>query len=215
MGHASKKINKKYLEEKIQSERIKKFIYAGDCEVYGRACMYLDKQEESINAFKKAAELEDILIERIKLGSAVGDISREVHRKANFLRLAGEVEEAKAVYREAKEMYEQLLEENKYPYSRKSYMIEYLDTMFFLKEYEKCIEYNKECPMHYAIAYSKGILNNDNELIGETIERIKKDAKNEKVGPGEESGVTSATWDWYEIGLKLLGLPSRIDYIDW
>ena len=46
MGYASKKINKKYLNEVIESERVKKFIYIGDCEIYGRACMYLDKKEE-------------------------------------------------------------------------------------------------------------------------------------------------------------------------
>ena len=215
MGYASKKINKKYLNEVIESERVKKFIYIGDYEIYGRACMYLDKQEESINAFKKAAELEDILIERIKLGSAVGDISREVHRKANFLRLAGEVKEAKAVYREAKEMYEQLLEENKYPYYRDRYIGGYISTLFFLKEYEKCLTFGEEWEETYPVWLSRAILNNDKESIGKMIERTKRHAKEVRIGPGEESGSTTSIWDWYEIGMKLLGLPSRIDYIDW
>ena len=215
MGYASKKIDKKYLEGRIESYEKRGVVNWRRAEVCARASLYLDREDKAKEYFEKASYMIDTLIDICKDDDALYELSRAIHTKANFLRLAGEVEEAKVVYREAKEMYEQLLEENKYPYYRDVYMGRYLCTLFFLKEYEKCIDLGKGKEEIYPVAFSMAILNNDKDAVGNLIDRIKRHAKEAKVGPGEEDGTVIAIWDWYEIGMKLLGLPSRIDYIDW
>ena len=215
MGYASKNINRKYLEEAIKSYEKRGVTNWGRAEVCARTSLYLDREDKAKDYFEKASYMIDTLIDICKDDDALYELSRAIHTKANFLRLAGEVEEAKVVYREAKEMYEQLLEENKYPYYRDVYMGRYLCTLFFLKEYEKCLTFGEEWEETYPVWLSRAILNNDKESIGKMIERTKRHAKEVRIGPGEESGSTTSIWDWYEIGMKLLGLPSRIDYIDW
>ena len=211
------KINKKKLNENKERKKRQGFMIPGDYEIYARACLYLNEKEESIEYFNKASNEVDVVIKTYEKRNELENVVKEKHIKANYLRLADKKEESQKLYKEVKELYEKVLPSD---YKKNierwcTIVTYYADVFFFLKEYEQCIQIGEQVTLNIPISakYAKAILNKDNEEIKNIVNDIIEDGKSTRLSPGTDSNCTTALWDWYEIGLQLLGLPSRIDYI--
>ena len=99
MGYASKKINKKYLEEAIKSYEKRGVTNWRRAEVCARASLYIDREDKAKEYFEKASYMIDTLIDICKDDDDLNELSKAIHTKANFLRLSRDVEKAKVVYR--------------------------------------------------------------------------------------------------------------------
>jgi len=211
------KINKKKLLENIELKEFMGLEFGSGYEVCARAFMYLDRQNEAIEYFYKAAEQLNVTIKAYKDKKILENMAKVMHEKANLLRLAGKKVESQKLYKEVKELYEKVLPSD---YKKNierwcTIVTYYADVFFFLKEYEQCIQIGEQVTLNIPISakYAKAILNKDNEEIKNIVNDIIEDGKSTRLSPGTDSNCTTALWDWYEIGLQLLGLPSRIDYI--
>lgn len=185
-------------------------------EYMARAYMYLGEFKAYIDSMERALAEQERQI-KIRLDSGIKiRIASAIHTKANFQRLLFKEEESRNTFIEARDMYKECLPDDYDKDLDRWYTPLYrLSTVeFHLGNYEKSVFYFNQISGTRPVAgmISEAILDNNNRnKLERIIEIIKKDTSNVPIGM--ENGGTTALWDFYEICLQLLGLPSVLDEI--
>ena len=212
------KPNKKKLLENVERQllRYERRPLDVSYDSLARTYMYLKEFSKYCDAMEKALEMQEGQINLAKEKNGPYSIASEIHTKANFLRLLFREEESRRVFKEALRLYKQALPEDyrNDPDTYRNVIVQISTVEFHLGNYQNSIDicetYKGEKPIAEMI--SRAILDGNNpEILEKTMDIIKKE--NRGIPMGMENGNTTSLWDFYEICLQLLGLPSILDEI--
>ncbi len=214
------KVNIKKIHKRISTqEKIMKeigVITTSNLETYGRCLLYLGEKAKAKEYFLEAAKYSEKTMNISKEQGRIEEFVRHKHMQANYYRLVGETERSQILFTEARLVYEKILYDTYQGDDERgiSILSNLSGCCFFLGNYQSAYEYGKRVK-HWeppAKGYALGLLNNSsNIIIEEAVEKVIKDIKSERVAPGDECMSTTSLWDWYQVGLRLLGLPSILD----
>lgn len=213
--HKSLKVDEQKLRQRM--EFIEQFCTQmswSDHERYARCLVYLGEKSKAIPYFLKAVADMERLIKIVAEKKNLEQIYCYQHIQANYYRLAGEKEKSQQILHELVLSYVDLYEQT-YKRNAKqgiSILNRLSDCIFFIEDYEKSIYYGKKVRHWFPISlgYAEGILYHDEKRISFTLNYVMKEIKRENSQP-YDTGSETSLWDWYEIGKRLLELPSRLD----
>lgn len=213
------KPNNKKLREVIEYNQKGELVHPGkgiQCEVCARCSMYLGEFPEYVQYMENAIKKQDYIINEVK-DSSDFDLATALHTKGNFLRLLFKNDEAKECFKQAVLLYRNVLphdyKENSYLYLRIFHEIATVE--YHLGNYENSIQISQLYIPFEPIASVlsrvalNGIRKDDLSKIMEYLEYI----YSREWEMGIDNGSTTSAWDFYEICLQVLGLPSVLDDI--